>query len=66
MTDLEYRSIDYILDNLEAREKRMSARYIELNPCDAERRKRDADIYITALHTVRSYISELYHRKAAQ
>ena len=65
MTDLEYRSIGYILDNLEAREKRISARYIELNPDDAQRRQHDEYIYRLALHAVREHITELYKRKNA-
>ena len=66
MTEIEYRSIGYILDNLEAQEARMCARYAELNPADAQRRQREAAIYTTALHTVRSHIKELYSRKSAQ
>lgn len=66
MTELEYRAIDYLLDNLESQEARMCARYIELNPDDAQRRQRDAAIYTTALHTVRSHIREIYSRKATR
>lgn len=52
MTKTEKQAITNALENCINRENRLAARYIELNPADKERRKRDKDLVISGIRSM--------------
>ena len=52
MTKAEKQAIENAFENCINREKRLSARYIELNPADRERRERDRDLVIIGIQSM--------------
>lgn len=58
MTQAEKLFIIRNIENLIEQEKRVCKQYIELNPCDADRRKRDAELVIYAYTRVLSTLTE--------
>ena len=52
MTKAEKQAITNALENCINRENRLSARYIELNPTDKERRERDKDLVILGIQSM--------------
>ena len=58
MTRQEYFDVMDALEAAERQEKRYCARYIELNPQDADRRRRDADLVLYGLMRARQEIKK--------
>ena len=52
MTKAEKQAIVNALENCINRERRLAARYIELNPTDKERRERDKDLVILGIQSM--------------
>ena len=52
MTKAEKQAISNAFENCINREKRLAARYIELNPTDKERRERDKDLVILGIQSM--------------
>ena len=52
MTKAEKQALANALENCINREKRLTARYIELNPADKERRERDKDLVILGIQSM--------------
>ena len=52
MTEAEKQAISNAFENCINREKRLAARYIELNPTDKERRERDKDLVILGIQSM--------------
>ena len=52
MTKAEKQAITNAFENCINREKRLAARYIELNPADKERRERDKDLVILGIQSM--------------
>lgn len=52
MTKAEKQAIANAMENCINREKRLAARYIELNPADRERRERDRDLVIIGIQSM--------------
>ena len=52
MTKAEKQAISNAFENCISREKRLAARYIELNPTDKERRERDKDLVILGIQSM--------------
>ena len=52
MTKAEKQAITNAFENCINREKRLAARYIELNPADKERRERDMDLVISGIQSM--------------
>ena len=52
MTKAEKQAIVNAFENCINREKRLAARYIELNPADKERRERDKDLVIIGIRSM--------------
>lgn len=58
MTKQEYFNIMDALEAVERQEKAYCAHYIELNPQDADRRQRDADLVLFGLMRARQEIKK--------
>ena len=52
MNKAEKQALVNALENCINREKRLAARYIELNPTDKERRERDKDLVISGIQSM--------------
>lgn len=52
MTKAERQALANAMENCINREKRLAARYIELNPADRERRERDKDLVIIGIKSM--------------
>ena len=52
MNKAEKLALTNALENCINREKRLAARYIELNPTDKERRERDKDLVILGIQSM--------------
>ena len=52
MTKAEKQAITNAFENCINREKRLAARYIELNPADRKRRERDMDLVISGIQSM--------------
>ena len=52
MNKAEKQALVNALENCINREKRLAARYIELNPTDKERRERDKDLVILGIQSM--------------
>lgn len=52
MTKAEKQAITNAFENCINRERRLTARYIELNPADKERRERDKDLVISGIQSM--------------
>ena len=52
MTKAEKQAITNAFENCINREKRLAARYIELNPADRRRRERDMDLVISGIQSM--------------
>ena len=52
MNKAEKQALANALENCINREKRLTARYIELNPIDKERRERDKDLVILGIQSM--------------
>ena len=52
MNKAEKQAIENAFENCINREKRLAARYIELNPTDRERRERDKDLVIIGIQSM--------------
>lgn len=52
MTKAEKQAITNAFENCINREKRLAARYIELNPADRKRRERDKDLVISGIQSM--------------
>ena len=52
MNKAEKQALVNALENCINREKRLAARYIELNPTDKERRERDRDLVILGIQSM--------------
>ena len=52
MNKAEKQAIVNALENCINRERRLAARYIELNPADKERRERDKDLVILGIQSM--------------
>ena len=62
MTEAEYRTIFYAIDNVETREKRMCDEYIKFFPERKEHREQDRDLYLVAVQQVRREIERELER----
>ena len=52
MIKAEKQAIANAMENCINRERRLAARYIELNPADKERRERDNDLVISGIQSM--------------
>ena len=52
MNKAEKQAIENAFENCINRENRLTARYIELNPADRERRERDKDLVILGIQSM--------------